>query len=218
MLNEQAIVEASLGNLQDLRRHGVEVIVVDGGSSDGSAAITQPLADLVIQAPRGRAAQMNAGAAIAAGEVLLFLHLDCRLPEAADRLIAEALRDGHVGWGHFEIEIEGSNPFLRVIAGCMNWRSRWTRIATGDQALFVRRSRFLAAGGFPPIALMEDIALCKILRASGHPAVADGKVRTSGRRWERHGILRTILLMWWLRLRYFLGGNPDRLADLYEAR
>jgi rSAM/selenodomain-associated transferase 2 len=216
MLNEQAIVTASLGRLQGFRKRGVEVIAVDGGSGDDSVKLAAPLADRVVQGHRGRAVQMNAGAAIATGETLLFLHLDSALPPDADRRVADAMRGIDIGWGHFDVEIEGEHPLLGTIAWCMNHRSRWSGIATGDQAIFVRRSWFDAAGGFPPIALMEDIALCKILRARGRAGVIGCRVLTSGRRWEQHGIVRTIVMMWWLRLRYFLGGNPDRLAAMYE--
>jgi rSAM/selenodomain-associated transferase 2 len=216
MLNEQAIVVASLARLQAFRECGAELVVADGGSSDDSVKLATPLADRVIQGRRGRAVQMNAGAAIVTGDILLFLHLDSALPPDADRLVAEATHDAQTGWGYFEVEIEGRHPLLGTIAWCMNCRSRWSGIATGDQAIFSRRSWFEAAGGFPPIALMEDIALSKILRARGRPLVIENRVRTSGRRWERNGILRTVVLMWWLRLRYFLGSNPDRLAAMYE--
>lgn len=218
VLNEALLVATSLGRLQAYRQHGVELIVVDGGSGDDSVKLARPFADEVIQARRGRAIQMNAGAAIAHGETLLFLHLDSILPPGADELVARALNPARADWGHFDVEIENSNPMLAVIAWCMNRRSRRTGIATGDQAIFVRRATFEAAGAYPPIALMEDIALCKRLRVQGRPMVIAEKVRTSGRRWERNGVLRTILLMWWLRLRYFLGGNPDRLATLYDPR
>jgi rSAM/selenodomain-associated transferase 2 len=218
MLNEQAIVVTSLARLQAFRDRGAEIIVVDGGSVDDSAQFALPLADRVIQAARGRASQMNAGATVASGDILLFLHLDCSLPVNADRLLAEATRDTLAGWGHFDVEIEGRHRLLATIAWCMNRRSRWSGIATGDQAIFVRRAWFEAAGRYPPIALMEDIALCKALRARGRAAVVRSRVRTSGRRWEQNGVLRTILLMWWLRLRYYLGGNPDRLASTYGPR
>jgi rSAM/selenodomain-associated transferase 2 len=218
MLNEQAIVAASLTRLQVFRDRGAELIVVDGGSADDSVKLAQPLADRVTQAPRGRALQMNAGAAIASGDILLFLHLDCSLPPNADQLLAEALRDTLAGWGHFDVEIEGRHALLIAIAWSMNRRSRWSGIATGDQAIFVRRSWFEAAGRYPPIALMEDIALSKALRARGRAAVVSGRVCASGRRWERNGVLRTVLLMWWLRLRYYFGGNPDRLAATYGPR
>jgi rSAM/selenodomain-associated transferase 2 len=216
MLNEGALVAASLIRLAPLRGRGAEVIVVDGGSDDGSAGLAAPIADQVIGAKRGRAWQMNAGAAAASGNTLLFLHIDTRLPPDADHLIAKVLEDADAGWGHFDVEIEGAHPLLKVIAWAMNRRSRWSEVATGDQAIFVRRDWFDAAGGFPAIELMEDVALSKILRARARPMVIDVKVTTSGRRWERHGVVRTIVLMWWLRLRFFFGAKPEELAARYE--
>jgi rSAM/selenodomain-associated transferase 2 len=216
VLNEEAMMAASLERLHALRAAGAELIVVDGGSTDSSAELAGPLADQVLRTQRGRAAQMNAGAAAATGDVLLFLHLDSRLPLQAGQLISAAMRDERTGWGHFDIAIEGRHAMFNVIGACMNLRSRMTRVATGDQAIFVRRALFGTVGGYPQIALMEDIALCKALRRHGPPAVIAGKVTTSGRRWEKHGVVRTIVLMWWLRLCYFLGGNPDRLAKAYE--
>lgn len=216
MLNESVLAVDSLTRLAPIRACGAEVIVVDGGSGDGSAELAAPHADGVIVAKPGRARQMNAGAVAASGKTLLFLHMDTRLPSNADQLIAEALEGTVSGWGHFDVGIDGKHPLLKVVAWCMNRRSRWSGIATGDQAIFVRRDWFDAAGGFPMIALMEDVALSKILRARALPAVIGARVTTSGRRWERHGVVRTILLMWWLRLRYFLGAKPEKLAARYE--
>jgi rSAM/selenodomain-associated transferase 2 len=154
---------------------------------------------------------------VARGDVLLFLHIDTCLPSGADHLVAEVLKDAKSGWGHFDVELEGKHPLLKAVAWGINLRSRWSGVATGDQAIFVRRDWFEAAGGYPSIALMEDVALSKILRARARPVVVGAMVRTSSRRWERHGVLRTIVLMWWLRLRYFLGAKPDTLAAHYES-
>jgi rSAM/selenodomain-associated transferase 2 len=217
MLNEAAIVVDSLSRLQDLRGRGVEVVLVDGGSSDGSVNLAEAHVDRVIHASTGRATQMNAGAAVASGQTLLFLHVDTCLPADADRMIADTLAKSTSGWGHFGVTIEGRHPLLPVIAWSMNRRSRVSGVGTGDQALFIRRDWFDAAGGFPAIALMEDIALCKILRKRAWPNVVNANVTTSGRRWERHGVVRTILLMWWLRLRYFFGARPEALAVHYES-
>ena len=214
-LNEAKGIAAQLAGLSPLRQRGHEVIVADGGSDDGTAELARPLVDAVIDVPRGRAAQMNAGAACARGEVLLFLHADTRLPGMADELILGHLAVCGWAWGRFDVIIEGSHPLLPVIAWFMNRRSRWTGIATGDQAMFVRREVFDAVGGFPDIALMEDIALSKILKSIGPPICLKSPVVTSGRRWERHGVLRTILKMWSLRLAYFLGADPARLAKAY---
>jgi rSAM/selenodomain-associated transferase 2 len=216
VLNEAAGIEAALERLQPLRRRGHELIVVDGGSEDDTAQRVRPLADRVLMAPRGRARQMNAGACEASGEVLLFLHADTRLPEDAEQLIVGGLRERGLAWGRFDVRIEGSHWLLRPTALGMNMRSRLTGVCTGDQCIFVYRDRFVQLGGYPPIALMEDIALSKMLRRLSRPLCITARVTTSGRRWERDGVLRTILLMWWLRLRYFLGASPARLARIYD--
>ncbi len=214
VLNEAHGIAATLASLAPLRAQGHEVIVVDGGSEDASAALAAPLCDRLLQAPRGRAAQLNAGARAASGDVLVFLHADTRLPPRADALILSALRDRL--WGRFDIAIEGRHPALRLVAAAMNLRSRLTGIATGDQAMFVRRAGF---PGFPDLPLMEDIALSRLLKRRGRPACLRSRVRTSGRRWESRGVLRTVLLMWRLRALYALGVSPERLARRYgEAR
>ena len=211
VLNEARGLAASLQALAPLRSRSHEVIVVDGGSDDASAAIAAPLADRVLRAPRGRAAQMNAGARAASGDVLVFLHADTRLPPDAEQAIFLAMQ-AHC-WGRFDVEIEGRHPALRMVAAAMNLRSRLTGVATGDQAIFVRRADF---PGFPEIALMEDLALSALLKRRGRPACLASRVRTSGRRWESRGVLRTVLLMWRLRLLYALGVAPDRLARQYR--
>jgi rSAM/selenodomain-associated transferase 2 len=214
-LDEGEAIAAALDRLAELRSLGVEVIVVDGGSRDATVQRARLRADAVIVASRGRAVQMNAGAEKAAGDVLLFLHADTRLPPAAEHVVLNALaRSGRV-WGRFDVEIEGTHPLLPMIAFCMNMRSRVTGIATGDQAIFVRRDAFQAAGGYPQIALMEDIALCKRLKRIGAPLCLRERVVTSGRRWERNGIFSTMVLMWGLRLAYFFGADPGKLAQRY---
>ena len=215
-LNEAEGIGAALAELVPLRARGAEVIVVDGGSGDATVERAAPHADLVIIAPRGRASQMNAGAARARGEILLFLHADTRLPESADALVVEGMKRSRRGWGRFDVAISGSHPLLHVVAWLMNARSRLTGIATGDQAIFTTRSLFTAAGGFPAIALMEDIALCKQLKRFGPPLCLRHRLTASGRRWEKHGVVRTILLMWRLRLAYWLGADPGKLAMRYE--
>ena len=215
-LNEAAVVVTTLGALQPLRRRGVEVIVVDGGSTDDTRALASPLADCLVTAPRGRARQMNAGAAHARADVLLFLHADTRLPDGADRFIEDAMTAESNAWGRFDVSIAGASRLLRVVAWFMNHRSRATGIATGDQAIFVRATVFRALGGFPDIALMEDIELSRRLRRHARPACLEQRVLASGRRWETFGVPRTIVLMWWLRLAYFLGADPARLALRYR--
>jgi rSAM/selenodomain-associated transferase 2 len=209
-LNEAQGIEACLAALAPLRARGHEVIVADGGSADGTARLAAPLADRVIRAPRGRAAQMNAGAAAAAGEALLFLHADSFLPPEADALVLEAL-ETHA-WGRFDVAIDSDDPRLAVIAYFMNRRSRLTGIATGDQAIFVRRADF---AGFPAIALMEDVAFSRAMKRVSPPACLAARVRTSARRWESKGVARTVLLMWRLRFAYWRGADPDELARRY---
>jgi rSAM/selenodomain-associated transferase 2 len=213
VLNEAAEIEPALRALALLRERGCEVIVVDGGSSDATADIARPLADLVIKAKRGRGSQMNAGAACASGDVLLFLHADTELPPKADSLICDGLAHSGRMWGRFDVQFFGGA--LLLIAATMNLRSRRTGIATGDQAMFVSRAAFEQAGGFPEIALMEDIAFSSKLKRLGRPLCLHAKVTTSPRRWQTRGIVRTVLLMWRLRLAYYFRAPPDRLARLY---
>jgi rSAM/selenodomain-associated transferase 2 len=211
-LNEAAGIERCLAALAPLRARGHEVILADGGSTDGTPQLAAPHCDRVVGAPRGRAAQMNAGAAEAAGDALLFLHADTLLPPAADRLVLPALA-GHA-WGRFDVSIDSADPRLAVIAYFINRRSRLTGIATGDQAIFVRRDAF---PGYAPIALMEDVAFSRAMKRVSPPACLTARVRTSARRWESRGIARTVLLMWRLRLDYWRGADPDDLARRYES-
>ncbi len=210
-LNEAHGIVAALEALMPLRALGHEVIVVDGGSSDDTVKLAAARCDRLVAAARGRAAQMNAGAAQATGQALLFLHADTRLPAHAERLVATALQS-HL-WGRFDVQIEARHRLLVLVAWAMNVRSRLSGIATGDQAIFVRRDAF---DGFPDIALMEDVAFSRRMKRRGRPACLESRVRTSARRWESRGVLRTIILMWRLRLLYFLGARPERLARLYD--
>jgi len=215
VLNEAGGIVQALERLQEFRARGGEIIVVDGGSDDGTVRLAQPLADCVTTAARGRGAQMNAGAGKASGDTFLFLHADTQLPPAAPDLIAAALSGG-ARWGRFDVRIDGSPGGLALVAFMMNWRSRLTGIATGDQAIFVIREAFQACGGFPAIPLMEDIALSDALRRVARPACLREKVTTSGRRWETRGVWRTIVLMWRLRWRYWRGESPQSLAEAYR--
>ena len=218
VLNEGELVGGVLASLTAYRRRGVEVIVVDGGSADGTSEIAagDAGADQVIAAPRGRARQMNAGALAAHAPVLLFLHADSRLPEDADALILDGLAASGVEWGHFDVRIQGSSRWLPVIAWLMNLRSRVTGIATGDQAIFATRQAFDALGGFPDQPLMEDVEFSSRLLRRGPPLRLAAPVITSGRRWDTRGVIRTIILMWWVRLLYFFEVAPERLARLYQ--
>ena len=215
VFNEAAGIVPTLAALAPPGGRGVGLLLVDGGSEDHTATLAAPWADAVLAGPRGRARQMNAGAAAAGGEALLFLHADTLLPEHADSLVRAALQDG-AGWGRFDVRISGRPLMLRVVAALMNLRSRWTGIATGDQAMFVSRRLFERIGGFPGQPLMEDIELSRRLCALMPPACLRARVSTSGRRWESRGVWRTIWLMWQLRWRYWRGEPAESLARAYR--
>jgi rSAM/selenodomain-associated transferase 2 len=215
VLNEGESIADALDALADLRALGVEVIVVDGGSRDATVPRARARADRVISAPRGRALQMNAGAEKACGDVLLFLHADTRLPGDADHIVLDGIARSGRAWGRFDVKIDGDSPLLVAVAWLMNIRSRLTGIATGDQAIFVRRDAFHSVGGFPAIPLMEDIALSKRLKRASRPLCLRACAVTSGRRWDKNGVASTVLLMWRLRLSYFFGADPKALARQY---
>ncbi len=215
-LNEAATLEPILKSLQPLRGKGHEVIVVDGGSSDETVRLAGYYADKVITSERGRALQMNHGAQAAEGGILWFLHADSQIPADAAETIVGAVGDsGSFQWGRFNVRLSGAHWLFRVIEALMNLRSRLTGIATGDQGIFVRRELFQAVDGFAEIPLMEDIDLSKRLKRLAPPCCSTQRLITSSRRWEDRGILRTVLLMWYLRLAYFLGRSPERLAGIY---
>lgn len=215
VLNESRTLPINLRGLVALREAGHEVIVVDGGSQDDTASVSRPLVDRVVLTNAGRGHQMNVGASHAHGEVLLFLHADTTLPDRAPQMIARALTETACAWGYFRVRLSGHHPLLRLVELMMNLRSRLTSIATGDQALFVRRESFASIGGFPQIPLMEDIAICKRLKTVGPPTQIMAGVTTSSRRWEQRGLLRTIFEMWSLRLAFFFGASPEKLFQYY---
>ena len=212
--NEAESIESCLSALQALKPR-CELIVTDGGSHDDTTTLAKPLADISIDADKGRALQMNTGASLAQGDILIFLHADTFLPEGALDLIHGGISNNYL-WGHFDIELTGKSPMIKIIAKLMNFRSRLTGIATGDQVIFVTRLTFEQIGYFPDIPLMEDIAICKQLNKLDKPYCICAKVTSSSRRWEKFGIARTILLMWALRLGYFFGVNPQLLAQCYS--
>jgi rSAM/selenodomain-associated transferase 2 len=216
MLNEARALPKLLEHLLPLRRYGVEVILVDGGSEDDSAALATRAGFAVIHAERGRARQMNAGAAAASGDVLLFLHADTRLPDGALQMIDAALTEGRHAWGRFDVEFDLRSWTMEATAFGMNLRSRLTGIATGDQALFMTRAAFDAVGGFPDQPLMEDVEITSRLRRRSPPACIRRPVLTSARRWQSRGPWRTILLMWRLRLAYRFGVSPADLERQYR--
>jgi rSAM/selenodomain-associated transferase 2 len=216
VLNEAAGIEAHLMPLQPIRANGHELIVVDGGSNDKTVQLSEPLVDQICLSKSGRSRQMNRGASMANGDILLFLHADTQLPVDAIKLIETALCRSKSGWGRFDVTFTGNSLLLRIIATMMNWRSALTGVATGDQVLFMRRELFEQHGGYAKIPLMEDIEISKRLRKEAPPLRIATPVITSSRRWEQRGVLKTILLMWQLRLAYFLGVDPALLALRYR--
>lgn len=218
ILNESETLRRELPRLQQLSQQGCELIFVDGGSRDDSVAQLHAAGMHVVHSEPGRAMQMNLGASQASTEQLVFLHIDTRLPDKAADLVRTALNvTGQGGqWGRFDVCIEGRHPMLKLVGWMMNQRSRLTGIATGDQAVFIRRDLFNRVGGFPQQPLMEDIEISRLLKQQARPVCLKAKVLTSGRRWEQQGVWRTILLMWWLRFSYWRGVSAERLARLYR--
>jgi rSAM/selenodomain-associated transferase 2 len=220
VLNEAKGLPSLFERIKSVCRSKNEVIVVDGGSEDDSRQVASRAGAQVICSERGRARQMNAGAAVAKGDILLFLHADTLLPPAADSAIEDAIqRAGGINenaWGRFDVGISGRSIMLPVIASMMNWRSRLTGIATGDQAMFMTRRAFISVGGFPDQPLMEDVEVSKRLRALSGPICLADRVVTSGRRWEAHGVWKAIWLMWRLRWAYWRGTDAAELARLYR--
>jgi rSAM/selenodomain-associated transferase 2 len=213
VLNEEKTIAATLHALLALRPH--EIIVVDGGSRDRSREICRELGVQVFSSERGRARQMNDGAHRATGEVLLFLHADTKLPDSALQDIAAALGDARCLGGRFDVDLEGSHWMLKLVGALINYRSRATKVGTGDQAIFVRRAVFAQVGGYPDIPLMEDTALCRSLKRLGGIACLRSRVVTSARRWESDGVWRTIFRMWTLKFLYLAGVSPARLKQFY---
>lgn len=218
VLNEADNIVALLTSLQPLRERGCQLIVVDGGSKDETRQRAEGSADKILTSRPGRAEQMNRGAEVASEAILLFLHADTFLPEFADELIEQGLKETGREWGRFDVKLSGKQPLLKLVGNMMNVRSRWSGIATGDQAIFVKRALFDELGGFPSIKLMEDIALSRMLKKRARPFCLKERVLTSSRRWEERGIVRTICLMWALRLGYFLGLKPEKLVKIYYGK
>ena len=209
-------VTDTLRAVQPIRAKGHEVVVVDAGSSDQTVELARPLCDGVVVSEKGRALQMNAGAAAAKGDLLLFLHADTRLPANALEHLAGFFQSRRA-WGRFDVRLSGDRPLFRIIAWFMNQRSRLTGICTGDQAMFVRRDAFEALGGFQPVPLMEDVEFSRRLCLVSRPFCIKEPVVTDSRRWQQHGAWRTIFLMWKLRWRYWRGESPESLAQIYRS-
>ncbi len=210
------MLENNLQKLQSAHAQGHEIIVVDGGSKDESQRIAKPQADHLLVSKRGRALQMNKGAAMASGDVLLFLHVDTILPDDGIAAIINNINSGQDVWGRFDVRLSGNRKFFRVIETMMNWRSRVSGIATGDQAIFITRNLFQCMHGFADIPLMEDVEMCRRLKKIQWPVCLSQRVVTSSRRWELGGVFKTIWLMWRLRLAYWLGADPATLARQYR--
>jgi len=222
VLNEAQNIQAFLQKLQPLRQQGHEIVLVDGRSQDNTCALARPYVEQTISSDKGRAKQQRMGAKMATGQVFLFLHADTVLPQHADQIILTALystrfstQSKDSSWGRFNVRLSGGHWFFRIIEQMMNWRSCLTGIATGDQAIFVTRQLYNEVGGIPAIDLMEDIAFSKLLRKWNKPVCLKPSVITSSRRWEKNGILKTVLFMWSMRLQYFFGVKPELLVKKY---
>ncbi|MDC3332609.1 TIGR04283 family arsenosugar biosynthesis glycosyltransferase [bacterium] len=216
--NEALNIRGFLQKLQPLRAQGCEIILADGDSEDGTPIIAKMWVDQVVVAPKGRAQQMNAGALRARGNKLLFLHADTSLPSNIIDWLKWFVVQPEQSWGFFCVRLSGKSVAFRVIEKCINVRSRLTAVATGDQAIYVGRDQFRALGGFDDIPLMEDVSLSKTLKKISPPTIWDSPVITDSRRWEKRGTVATVLLMWKLRLMYWLGVSPNYLAKKYYGR
>ncbi len=218
VLNEEAAIRQNLPKLQWARAQGHEIIMVDGGSQDKSTQAAAQLVDQIVFSSQGRAKQMNLGSKAAIGDVYLFLHVDTILPEKGLSIICEHLNSGVYQWGRFDVCLSGAHPLFRVIEQMMNWRSRVSGIATGDQAIFIARELFEKVNGYSEIPLMEDIDISRRLKRYSRPFCLKQNVTTSSRRWEIKGIWKTVWLMWRLRWAYWLGADPAYLAKKYYPK
>lgn len=223
LYNEGEAVHRLIDHLRQINGLA-EVVLVDASDEPKSVAVRDELSrqlenDSFIRVltcdTAGRAAQMNAGANQCSGTVLLFLHCDTRLPLHTAQSISQCIADGRA-WGWFNLRLDARGGMYRVLETMINLRSRLSRIATGDQAIFIQRHTFEKQLGFAEIALMEDIELSRRLKRLSKPGIIAQPVVTSARRWQQNGLLRTILFMWKLRFLYWLGGSPERLAARYQ--
>ena len=215
-LNEAKDIQKTLALLQPLRERGHEIIISDGGSTDNTTKLAASLADKIISSAKSRASQMNTGAKKASGDILWFLHADTFIPENSDIIIRNHLQNSNKVWGRFNIRLSGQHFLFRIIERMVNLRSKLTGIATGDQGIFIRQEYFKKLNGFSEIPLMEDIEISTRLKSFSSPICLTQKLITSSRRWEKHGILKTVFLMWQLRLAYFMGTSANKLARKYH--
>lgn len=215
VLNEAERIEPFLQHLHPFRTAGHELIIVDGGSTDSTPEKCVPYADRVLITSAGRAHQMNVGADFAQGNLLLFQHVDTLLPDTAMAVLSRLSDFDEQVWGRFDVRLTAGHWMFPIISTLMNWRSRFTHIATGDQSIFISRSLFEEVGGFPDQPLMEDIELSDRLRMLAAPLCLKDRVTTSSRRWHKNGVWKTILLMWRFRLAYFMGTPAEQLAASY---
>jgi len=213
--NEAQALPGLLDDLADLRATGAELILVDGGSSDGTCELALGRVDQLLRTAPGRALQMNAGAAVARGEYLWFVHADTRVSVESLESLQGALKERPL-WGRFDVRLSGPGLALQVIGAMISLRSRLSGVASGDQGIFVARQHFEAMGGYAQMPLMEDLQLCRRLKALARPRCLRPPLSTSSRRWEQHGIWRTVVLMWCLRLAYYCGASPEKLARQYR--
>ncbi len=216
VLNEEATVEQFLTPLtHQCKEHGYELLIVDGGSTDNTVAIAEHYGR-VIHSAKGRATQMNMGAKIAQGDVLLFLHADTLLPHTAFAAIEQVLTSSKVVAGAFRLRFDCDSLPYKLVAFSTNLRSRLSNIFTGDQAYFVRTESFRAVGGYPDQPLMEDLEIIAPLRKIGNVVLLPQYVTTSARRHQKIGLLRSVLFMWYLRTLYTFGTSPLRLQQMYH--
>ena len=216
VFNEAEIIEDSLLRLRE--NSDIEIIVVDGGSQDNTVTLAQNLGVKVVTSPHpGRANQMNFGASVATGDILLFLHIDTRLPPNFPRIIRAILSEEKIIAGAFQLAINSEKKSLKIIEAMVNLRSHLFSLPYGDQAIFLKASTFQNHGGFPPLPIMEDFVLMRQLKRQGKIKIAVEKVLTSSRRWDSLGVWRTTLINQLIIIGYFLGISPTKLQKLYRG-
>lgn len=216
VLNEEHFLAVNKERLVSLLQEGHEILIVDGGSQDDSVSIARSLGCEVFCTRASRGHQLGYGANRSKNDVLLFLHADTHLPSHTAKMVAQALVGPEQRWGRFDVRFSNPHPVFRVIAWFMNKRSCLTGIVTGDHALFIKRELYFSCGGYRDVPLMEDVELCRRLKKHASPVCLSEEVVTSSRRWEQNGIFKTVIMMWWLRLMFFFGWSPEKLARLYR--